>query len=228
MTRIAVVSDVHADVDALQDALAQAERLGCDIVLCAGDLVDSGRYPERTVVLLRARAIPCIRGNHDRWALKAEADDDPDLALSASVLAFLRTLPPTWAKTIDGVRVVMWHARPGSDMNGIEPQLVTGAELGRLLDKAEADVLVVGHTHRAWRLEISGGRCVVNPGALLRNPKETVDDVALVLDPATWKFEPGPPPTRGTFGVLELPSRVFTVHRAADGAEVEIVRTVKW
>src|SRR5580658_692973 len=44
MSRLAIVSDVHADVHALRDALAQIERLGCDAVVCAGDLVDYGLF----------------------------------------------------------------------------------------------------------------------------------------------------------------------------------------
>ncbi|HJX52260.1 MAG TPA: metallophosphoesterase family protein [Polyangia bacterium] len=66
--RLAVIADVHADIHALRDALAQAERLGCTAVVCAGDLVGYGLFPMKTINLLRERKIPCVRGNHDRWA----------------------------------------------------------------------------------------------------------------------------------------------------------------
>jgi predicted phosphodiesterase len=66
MTRIAINSDVHSDVHALTDALFQAERLGCDAIVCAGDLVDHGMYPNEALALLSSRSISCIRGNHDR------------------------------------------------------------------------------------------------------------------------------------------------------------------
>jgi predicted phosphodiesterase len=41
--RIAIISDVHGDLHALQDALRKIERLRCDEIVCAGDLVDFGR-----------------------------------------------------------------------------------------------------------------------------------------------------------------------------------------
>jgi predicted phosphodiesterase len=48
--KLAVISDVHADVHALQDALVQIERLGCDAIVCAGDTVDYGFYAEANVM----------------------------------------------------------------------------------------------------------------------------------------------------------------------------------
>ena len=47
--KLAIISDLHADVHALRDALAQIERLGCDEIVCAGDVLDWGLFPERTI-----------------------------------------------------------------------------------------------------------------------------------------------------------------------------------
>jgi predicted phosphodiesterase len=66
MTRLAIVTDVHADVHALRDALAQIDKLGVDQILCCGDLVDYGLFPDETLTLVRERRIVTIRGNHDR------------------------------------------------------------------------------------------------------------------------------------------------------------------
>lgn len=46
---IAVISDVHADVHSLDAALQQIRDLGCDQIVCAGDLVDFGLFPEETI-----------------------------------------------------------------------------------------------------------------------------------------------------------------------------------
>jgi predicted phosphodiesterase len=77
MALIAIISDVHADVHALRDALVQIERLGCSRIVCAGDLVDYGLFPEETIALMVERQIPCVRGNHDRWALGVGRADSP-------------------------------------------------------------------------------------------------------------------------------------------------------
>lgn len=117
---LGILSDVHADLHALRDALAQMERLGCDVAVCAGDLVDWGLFPEQTIALLRESRMPCVRGNHDRWAVR-EGEDASGWDLTSRAVRFLDDLPPSWSRTIEGIRVVVWHARPGSDMDGVYP-----------------------------------------------------------------------------------------------------------
>ena len=205
MKRLAIISDVHADVHALRDALVQIDRLDCDQVVCAGDLIDWGQFPEETLALLRERKIPCIRGNHERWAVSAGRDRVRLGSLADETVHFLEMLPTISCSPIEGVRVAVWHARPGNDMRGIEADAYA-TELGQLLDRAEADVLIVGHTHEPFARRLKSGRVVADPGALLR-------------DPAT-RDEGFPSP--GALAILELPSgRRFTVYSAADGSEVE-------
>lgn len=233
--RLAVLSDIHADVYALADALARLERLHCDAVVCAGDLVDYGLFPAETIALLRERRIACIRGNHDRWAVGSGRADAPDAApggephdttgwdLSSDAVAFLAALPPAWDATIEGVRVAVRHGTPRSDMDGIYPDRADESEVGRRLREAAADVLLVGHTHLPFVLQSLAGGVIANPGALGRTvPEDRVS--AMILDPVAGTFASAPPPGGGTFGVLELPAKRFTVHRASDGAQVEVPR----
>jgi len=196
--RLAVFTDLHADVHALRDALVQIERLGCDAVVCAGDLVDYGCFPEETLRLLIEKNIPCIRGNHDRWATEDAKRFASTWDVSPTVMRFLRELPAYRSLVVEGVRVAVWHARPNSDMNGIYPDISEG-EAATLLDQAACDVLVVGHTHVTFERRV-GPRAIFNPGALLRAPAEPLDA-----------------PTLGRFGVVELPSMRFEVREAKTG-----------
>ena len=201
MTKLAFISDVHADVRALRDALTQIERLGCHAIVCAGDVVDYGPFPDETIDLLTTRKIPTIRGNHDRCAAQ-DSRADRAWALSRSAITFLRRLPLSWNALIEGVRVAVHHGRPGNDMAGVYPD-VTEAQASALLGAASCDVLVVGHTHVAFERYAAEGRLVCNPGALLREPAEPADVLA-----------------SGTFGVLDLPSCTFSVLSAATGQVV--------
>ena len=200
----AVITDVHADVHALRDALAHIDKLGVDEIVCCGDLIDYGLFPEDTLTLLRERKIRCIRGNHDRWAL-ADGVDMSGWDLTSRSIAFLESLPTSWTKAIDGVRVAVHHARPGNDMNGI-PHDATDAELVELLREAATDVLIVGHTHVPFARWLPGGRLVANPGALLRDPAPGVDIA-----------------TPGTFGLLAIENGAarFEIRRAATGEIVQ-------
>lgn len=203
LTRLAVITDVHADVHALHDALAQIDQLGVDQILCCGDLVDYGLFPDETIALLRERRVVTIRGNHDRWTLEP-GGPTRTWDLSPASVTYLEALPTGWRKLIDGARVVLAHARPGSDMRGIASDM-PALELIELLDEAGADILLVGHTHEPFIRRLSEGRFVANPGALLRDPAAGVD----VLTP-------------GTFAILDAATREYIVHRAKDGGHVAL------
>ncbi len=218
MTKLAIVTDVHADLHALQDALKQIEQLGCEHIVCAGDLVDYGVFPDETIALLRDRGIPCVRGNHDRWALGINLHI---LSLSAASRKFLSSLPTKWDKTIDGVRVAVRHGSPEDDMEGIYPDATTDNDLRKWLTAVNADILIVGHTHIAFARKNAIGDMIVNPGALLRDSAARQEATPMVWDATKGEFVPEKPRQGGTFGVLELPSRRFTVHRASDGQVVK-------
>ena len=240
MRRIGIIADVHADVHALRAALAQIARLGCDLILCAGDVVGYGLFPEETIALLRERAVVCVRGNHDRWALGDGSPEDPFAESSAiprdasgwnlshEARRFLEELPRSWHGLMEEMRVAMVHGTPRSELEGIFPVQMAGHELQRCLNLTDADVLVVGHTHEPFRVVAPGGGVIVNPGILLRRPVEDGEQVVMVFDTKNGSFVSAVKPTTGTFGVLELPSRRFHVYLAADGTEVEIRRVTKY
>jgi predicted phosphodiesterase len=204
--------------------------MGCDPIICAGDLLDIEPFGEEVVQRIKSEEIICIRGNHERWALeRRRRKPDPrkfgpsiveaaDLftggsELSREALAYLATLPSSWSVELAGVRVAMWHARPGSDMDGVRAG-DTGPYLRRqLLDQAKADVLIVGHTHDAFSLVAGKGR-IVNPGACCSKTLAYKEAGVLAVPDG---YRPG------TFGVLELPSKRFRVFRASDGEQVKTV-----
>jgi putative phosphoesterase len=190
--RLAFITDVHGDLHALEDALATAEREGCSLIVCGGDVVDTGRYPNETITLLRERKIPTVRGNHDRWAVVRESKAHADgsvRALTDDSVAWLRDLPTEWTSIIRGVVVTVTHARPGNDFEGLGPHL-RDDDFTKQLDRSGASVLLVGHTHQPYEHRLSDGRLVANPGSLLRDPAPDAE----------------PAPATGTMGILDLPS----------------------
>jgi predicted phosphodiesterase len=224
VTRIAIITDVHADLIALRDALEQIDRLGCEMIVCCGDLIDYGLFPEETITLIRERKILCIRGNHDRWAV-AEGHDCSGWDLTSGVFQFLSALRVSMSIVVDGTAIAVHHARPGDDMNGIYPpegphaERDTASLLGMSVVRARNQmvghlhaidalvsprILIVGHTHVPMYRSCADG-IIVNPGALLRDP---VDDHSI------------PPAVSGTFGVLEPSTLRFAVYRADTGETV--------
>ena len=226
---VGVLADVHGDISALDAALGRLRGMGCDPILCAGDLIDMEPFGEDVVQRLKVeKGVICILGNHERWALQfrrrrqdARKFFEPcsvsdviggGAELSRDSLAWLATLPVHWEGELEGVRVAMWHARPGSDMEGLEKER-TGPGLRRhLLGQAHADVLIVGHSHVEFELAVGDppGK-ILNPGACCGKAYIYRQSGPLMVPD---KFRPA------TFGVLDLPSMKFKVYRALDGGRV--------
>jgi putative phosphoesterase len=228
---VGVLADVHGDLQALDAALARLHKMGCSPILCAGDLIDVEVFGEEVVQRLKSEeGVICILGNHDRWALEfrhrrqdARRFFEPcsvsdvmgsGAELSRDSLAWLSTLPHSWSGELEGVRIVMWHARPGSDMEGLEKER-TGSELRHhLLEHARADILIVGHTHTEFELTANvppGRGRILNPGACCSKTCAFKPSGSLAVPDG---FRPA------TFGVLELPSQRFKVFRALDGGRM--------
>jgi len=222
MSRLALLADVHGDVEALELALRRAKTFGCDAVVCAGDLVGLGPSPEETLACLRDRAVPCVRGDHDAWAVNGEpVAGHPKLR--ASDRRWLAKLPRAWHDKFGGARIAAWHAGPGGDTEGIDPSLVSAEECRQYLDQARADVLVVGHTHVPMWLEAPGGGVIVNPGALLR-ASVAPKGGTFIRDAGSGMMAPAPAHGGGLIGVLELPMKELSVYRIEDKTRVPLTR----
>jgi predicted phosphodiesterase len=190
--RLAFLSDVHGNPIALDAVLKDiAAQGGVDQYWVLGDLVAIGYDP--VGVLERLCALPSVRvlrGNTERYVLTgdrpppSEADvlADPRLmaqfvevargfAWTAGYLAatgwmgWLARLPTELrAHLPDGTRLLAVHASPRADDSGLYMEM-TDAELLEAVDGAEAEMVLVGHTHRPFA-RIVGTRHIVNLGSV--------------------------------------------------------------
>jgi predicted phosphodiesterase len=167
--RVAAITDVHGNLEALDAVLADA--LGVDAYWFLGDLVAHGPRPAECV--RRVRALPglvAVRGNTDRYTLTAPPDpvmgasfDWTRAALSADDRTWLGGLPIE-ARPRDGVLMV--HASPGRDDGpGLDPHDGDEASVARGFTSDAAEVIVVGHTHHPEERRLAGAH-VVNPGSV--------------------------------------------------------------
>jgi diadenosine tetraphosphatase ApaH/serine/threonine PP2A family protein phosphatase len=67
--RLAFISDVHSNLEALESALARIDEVGCDAIVCLGDTIGYGPNPNECLDLVRERASLCLAGNHDHAAI---------------------------------------------------------------------------------------------------------------------------------------------------------------
>ena len=162
--RIAVISDVHANLAALEAVLAAIDDEGVEEIWCLGDTVGYGPRPNECCQIVQERATLCLVGNHDLVALESAgvnvAEFNPDAAAAARWTtaaldehsrAFLESLhPEAWREG-----AAMYHA---SARDPVWEYVLTGeAALGTFEATQEALVLV-GHSHVALAISLDGDR----------------------------------------------------------------------
>lgn len=178
--RIAILSDVHGNLTALEAVLDDIARVEADQMVCLGDLAFKGPQPEACVARIRELGIPCIHGNTDLALLQFAGPPQPDLdevppaiaarfrwpaeRLSAESLCYLADLPFSHRLEADGQQILFVHASPQDVVSGILPTMAAD-QIRPLLQGEQADWIVFGHTHQAFAFRFEG--CwLANPGAV--------------------------------------------------------------
>jgi putative phosphoesterase len=179
--RVAFLSDIHANLPALQNALADAERRGAGAFVVAGDVVGDGPHPVEVIGVLRERKIPAIRGNVDRKVLDVDKTallrqligvaEQRQHAWTARQLGptereWLEALPAELSLEYGGVSVRVVHGSPRGDTDYVYPS-ITGRGLRSKLGEDRPQVLVCGHSHIPFTRRITGVR-VINCGSVGR------------------------------------------------------------
>lgn len=182
MNRVAVITDIHANLPALEATLADIEELGVDAVYCGGDLVGYGPHPNEVCAAIEELAIPTIYGNYD-YAIGRDLEDcgcayidkhdceigqlsvDWTLAhTNADAKAFMRELPSDLRFELADKRIRIVHGSPRK-VNEYLFEDKPARTFERIAALAECDVLVFGHTHKPWIHEY-GGVLFVNCGSV--------------------------------------------------------------
>lgn len=176
--RIAVLSDIHGVLPALEAVLAEPDVRSADRIVLTGDLA-AGPQPVETLDLLAAlgeRAV-WVRGNADRELVQLARGEDipvPDPVtpwaagqLRPDQVELLAGLPLTAELAVDGLgRVLFCHATPRTDEEVVlvDSALSRWAEVMSTVDDGIATV-VCGHTHMPF-VRLAHRRLVVNPGSV--------------------------------------------------------------
>ena len=170
--RILLVSDIHANVAALE-----AVREEFDVCLFLGDLVDYGLDPNPCIAWVRKNATHAIRGNHDHGAaqevylqgangfryLTGVTRPITCAQLSEDDRRYLARLPMTQYLTLDRKRYLLVHATPRDPFDEYGPP--DPEFWKRRLDGIDVDYVCVGHTHVPYTLKV-GTVTVINPGSV--------------------------------------------------------------
>jgi putative phosphoesterase len=180
--KVAVITDIHANLPALQAALARIDELGVDATYCGGDLVGYGPHPNEVCAVIAERGIPTIYGNYD-YAIARDLEDcgcayvtphdrelgqrSVDWTLAHTDQAskdFMRALPFDLRFAVGETEVHLVHGSPRK-VNEYLFEDKPARLYERLAAAEDAAVLVFGHTHKPW-VRDHGGVRFVNCGSV--------------------------------------------------------------
>lgn len=166
---LAIISDIHANLPALDAVLSDAA--DCQAIVCCGDLVGYYAHPNEVCDRIQSMRIPTIRGNHDAFVIRELAADLTRDNLYRSEWTreqlndrntrWLASLPIEMQFKWGEVTLIVRHASPWDETSYLYP------DSDRLADikLKSSEVLALGHSHRPFVVEVGEG-WIVNPGSV--------------------------------------------------------------
>jgi predicted phosphodiesterase len=185
--RIAVISDIHANLPALDAVLGAVAAEGVDQLWCLGDLVGYGPHPNECVGLVRDRASICLVGNHD-LAVVGRLELDLFGGAAGAAARWTRTVLDDDARTfLVGLEptaraqgVALAH---GSPRDPVWEYVLTDATAKAAFASVEEPLVLVGHSHVA--LAVAHGRRGPSGGPARSGTEVALDTGRHLLNPGS-------------------------------------------
>lgn len=179
--RIALLSDVHANLPALEAVVADARRVHVETFVCAGDVIGFGPHPKACVDMVRGLCQLIISGNHERsigWnedpqcmpqlaSVAKVAEDNARKQLFGGDIQWLAGLGHEAGLYLSGKELYIVHGSPWDPLyTGIRED-EDPERLRKGFMHIDCDYAVVGHTHRQMILsDVVEGIVIINPGTV--------------------------------------------------------------
>lgn len=178
--KIAVISDIHANLTALNEVLKDIKDENCDSIFCLGDLVLAGPQPKETLDFIKKQNWTIIQGNTDK--IIAEYNDEileklketfPVMGNSLEIdvkytdREYLANLPKDMEMEIEGVKILLVHGSPRYNNEDIMPNMPLSA-IEEIVSGTDADLILCGHTHVPCGYQTNSKQTVVNVGSVGR------------------------------------------------------------
>lgn len=182
MSRLAIISDIHGNLPALEAVWQDIQLQGITDIYHLGDLVGYNPFPNETVALVAARHIAGITGNYDQAVLGQVPDPIGELlnakitpmgkeiyawtvqAVNTATREFLAAQPRERSLVRGRWRLRLTHGSPRHIRDYVRPSW-PDAMVADLLSEVEEDVLLTGHTHIPVIRQVNG-KWLLNPGSV--------------------------------------------------------------
>ena len=191
--KIAIISDIHANLEALKSTLEDIKKRKVDKIICLGDIIAKGVHPKECIELIKENCDIVLRGNCDRY-LSEEHNDINELSeeevkrinwnqsmLNDEERKYLLNLPFSYEFYMSGSLVRLFHATPEKDNiviinnDEIQTKLKMFYPSNNTMSQKNADVVIYGHIHHQYMDKIYN-KTIINVGSVgnsfdvIRNP----------------------------------------------------------
>lgn len=172
--RIALVSDIHGNLPALEAVVKDIARRGADAIINLGDSLSGPLMPLETAQFLMAQNWTHLAGNHERQLLAAAPHGASDAfalsQLGQSELHWIGTLQSTLQYHSD---ILLCHGTPASDteyfLETVTPdglRAASGQEIRQRLGVTDSRLIACGHTHLPKMVRTAHDQLMINPGSV--------------------------------------------------------------
>ena len=183
MKRIAVFSDIHGNLEALESILKDIEKNNIDEVIYLGDVIGLGPNPKECLDTIMNSRIKMVKGNHEIYQLnedlyynyltenEREHRDWIKNKLDDKEINYIKNLPMTIEELIDGKLFTFSHFFFNDDKNYFQPLTILGNnQIFEVARSMETDYMFIGHSHDAFQINNSGlFTCVGSSGCRKNN-----------------------------------------------------------
>jgi putative phosphoesterase len=178
MSKLAILSDTHGNLAALETALEDAKQHGVENFICLGDVGNFGPQPKETLQKIQELNCPVVLGNADANMLNPRDADSGEgeqrmmaeiekwcaAQIDEADKTFLRTFKATIDLELEGLKILAYHGSPKS-FNDPIIGTTTDETLQTYFENTEADLYMGGHTHEQF-IRRYFARRVMNPGSV--------------------------------------------------------------
>lgn len=171
--KIAILSDIHANLHALESVIQDAETRGAELFVNAGDSIGFGPCPNEVAELLCEKDVLSILGNYDLEVMESKTKAEKNISLkfarremTKATELYLYSLPHELRINVAGKKILVAHGSPES----IEEHIYVDTQIERLKaisDSRKVDVIIIGHSHEQFWRQVDE-TCFINPGSVGR------------------------------------------------------------
>lgn len=201
MPKIALISDIHANYNALEAVVKKLESEKPDHWLCLGDLVGYGPEPKKCLDFVRENNIPTVLGNHDAGVaglLSVKHFRNPNRRLIEVTKNILNNDEINWLKSLPLViESENWIAAHSSPNEPEKWKYIDSAFTARtILSNIGQDICFIGHTHKPGLVSDKigvntfkkGHKFLINPGSVGQSRDEDYRSSCCIVDTDNWIY----------------------------------------